>query len=446
MDATPSPFQAAPEPVVTILPNGLKVVATPLPHLSLTSVALFVRVGSRFETPSDSGLSHLLEHVLFRGSAAYPDTYGLNTAIEAVGTGLDAATSRDFTTFEATCLPTRVDQMLTILGDMITRPRFLGVDVERRIITEELQDELDQKGRDVDPDNLSKMSLFAGSSMGLKVGGLLSRVQRFDAEDCRRWHARHYTARNMVLAVTGPIEPAAIAKSAEAALGALPEGMLNVPPPPKIRSDLPAFEYTQHTGSQADVLLSWVLPAEDHADWPALSLAHRVLDDGTCARLRHRIVDQLGLAYHASADLETYDGLSILTIATQTRHSQVVPVVDAMMAVVEELSNDLVSDTELERMRSRLALELGAVRDSPSSTGYWHGLHHLYDAADGLASRWRRAFAVTPATLLGAVRTHLELRRAQLVVVGDVDPVGRATLRRRILARRGERSEPQTPQ
>ncbi len=433
---------ASPEPVVTTLESGLKVVTTVLPHLSLTSVALFVRVGSRFESPAESGLSHLLEHVLFRGSERFPDTYTLNTAIETVGTGLDAATSRDFTTFEATCLPERMPQMLDILGDMIARPRFLGVDVERRIITEELQDELDQKGRDIDPDNLSKMSLFSGSSMGQKVGGLLARVQRFDEADCRRWHARHYCARNMVLAVTGPVDPETVQMAATRAFAALSPGELVIPALARVRPDLPAFEFTRHTGSQADVLLSWVLPAEDHADWAALSIAHRILDDGTCARLRHRIVDQLGLAYHASAELETYDGLSILTIATQTRHNQVIPVVDAMFAVVEDLAREPVPASELARMRIRLALELGAVRDSASATGYWNGLHQLYDAADGLASRWRRAVSVTAEGLRESVRRHLDLRSAQLVVVGDLGPVEKATLRRRMMARRGERPGP----
>ncbi len=430
----------SPEATIAVLDHGLKVVTTVLPHLSLTSVALFVRVGSRFESPADSGLSHLLEHVLFRGSELYPDTYTLNTAIERVGTGLDAATSRDFTTFEATCLPERMPQMLKILGDMIARPRFVGVDIERRIITEELQDELDQKGRDVDPDNLSKMSLFSGSSMGQKVGGVLARVQRFDEADCRRWHARHYCARNMVLAITGPVDPETVRHAAAEAFATLSEGEIAVPGPARVRSDLPAFEFTRHTGSQADVLLSWVLPAEDHEDWAALSIAHRILDDGTCARLRHRIVDQLGLAYHASAELETYDGLSILTIATQTRHNQVIPVVDAMFAVVDELAKEPVPITELARMRTRLALELGAVRDSASATGYWNGLHQLYDAADGLASRWRRAIAVTADSLRDAVCKHLDLRLAQLVVVGDLGPVEKATLRRRMMARRGDRA------
>jgi len=422
------------EPSHFTLENGLPVVFTPLPHLSLTSIVLFVRVGSRFETPADSGLSHLLEHVLFRGSERYPDTYTLNTALEGVGSGLDAATSRDFTTFEATCLPSNVEEMLLILGDMLTRPLLSGVDVEQRIITEELQDEIDAKGRDIDPDNLSKMTMFAGSSMALKVGGVLARIQRFTEDDCRRWHRHFYTATNMVLAISGPITLDQARQAATSAFGELPSGELLSPSPVIVRPNLPAFEFTKHTASQTEIHLSWILPPEDHPDFPSLAVIHRLLDDGTCARLRHRIVDQLGLAYHAAADLETYDGHTILTITTQTqtqtKRAKVAELVEAMFEVVGDLMRSPVSDGELARAFGRLALELGSVRDSPSATSYWNGLQKLYPAADGLAGRLTRAYSVTPEMLQSNARKHLDADHCQLTVVGDLFPLESAQLRR----------------
>lgn len=425
-----------PTPLHFSLDNGLKVAFTPLPHLSLTSIVLFVKVGSRFETPADSGLSHLLEHVLFRGSRLYPDTYSLNTALESVGSGLDAATSRDFTTFEATCLPDKVSEMLAILGDMITNPTLEGVDVEQRIITEELQDEIDHKGRDIDPDNLSKMTMFAGSSMALKVGGVLARIQRFTIEDCRRWHRRFYRADNMALAISGPITLEDAKSAVAQAFSALPAGPGGgeVPPPIAVRPNLPAFELVKHTASQTEIHLAWILPPEDHADFPALSMIHRLLDDGTCARLRHRIVDQLGLAYHAAADLETYDGHSVLTVTTQTqtqtKKPKVFELVESIFDVVAELMKTPVGRDEVERATRRLALELGSVRDSPSATSYWHGLQRIYPRIDDLDSRMRRALSVTPEGLREAARRHLDADHCQLTVVGELFPLESSQLRR----------------
>ena len=429
-----------PDPQIETLENGLDVVAVRLPHLHLASIVLFVRVGSRFETKEDNGLSHLLEHVLFRGCGAYPDTYALNAALETIGTGLDAATSRDFTTFEATCLPERVGDMLAIVGAMMTQPTLddTGVDVEQRIITEELQDEIDAKGKDIDVDNLAKMKMFPAHPIGLKVGGTLSRIAKLTAKDCRRWFEHHYTGANMVLAVTGPIDPETVFQAARTALGGRPRGERLATTVPRARTDLPALEFVRNSGSQVDVELTWALPAENHADWPALLLVQRLLDDGTCARLRHRVVDQLGLAYHAGAELEVYDQLSVLTVASQTRPSQVVALVDAVLDTIDTLGRDAVPDAELERMRSRLALELGSAVDSPASTAYWFGLERLYPAADSLAARHRRAMAVTPGEIRAAIAKHLDRQKCQLTVVGELEPVERATLRRRLHAEPGD--------
>ena len=427
--ATPT---VLPEPRLARLDNGLRVLVTTQPHLSLVSMILLVRVGSRYEDPIDNGLSHLLEHVLFRGCAAYPDTHSLNAAIESVGTALDAATAPDYTTFEAVCLPERLPAMLSIIGAMIGEPNFTGIDVEQRIIAEELQDEIDSSGRDVDPDNLAKMKLFPGTSMGLKVGGTLAGIKRFGEADCRRWYARFYGAANMVLSIAGPIGLEDALASAAKAFGQLPVGELQLAKPASSRGDLPAFEFTRHSGSQADLQLSWVLPPESHPDWAALLLAQRLLDDGTCARLRHRVVDQLGLAYHAGADLEVYDGLSIFTVATQTRPNQAVQVLDAIHAVLDELASAPAAETELARMRSRIELEIAGLRDSCGQAAYWHGLAELHPGTAAIASRWSRTLAVTPEDLMQAVRTHLDRKRVQLTAVGELEPVWRAALRHRI--------------
>jgi predicted Zn-dependent peptidase len=425
-----------PRPAVDVgaLDNGLDVVVVPLPHLHVASVVLFVRVGSRFETPATNGLSHLLEHVLFRGCETYPDTYALNSAIERVASGIDAATSRDFTTFEASCVPQRVPDVLALMGAMFSAPCLRAEDlaIEQRIIHEELQDELDARGRDIDVDNIAKRLLFGESSIGLKVGGPLSRVRQFTVDDLRAWFARHYVALNMVLVVSGPVEPAATRAAAALTFGALPAGGPAAPTPAPVVASLPEFHHTPHDGSQVDVQLQWVLPPEGDPDWPALSMIQRLLDDGTCARLRHRLVDQLGLAYHASADLESHDGLSILSLHTQTRQAQVVAAVDAMLAIVDELAASPPSADEFERVRGRLALELSSVRDSTSATAFWFGLERLLPGLDGLAVRLARAAAVGAEAIPEAAARHLGRASLLLTVVGDLDPVVRAALRRRV--------------
>jgi len=414
------------------LPNGLQVICAPLEHLHTAHVIVFVRVGSRFEGPDDGGLSHLLEHVLFRGCEAYPSTWALNTAFESCSSGLDAATSRDYTTFEASCEPGAIPRVLELIGAMLSAPLFADVELEKQVIAEELQDELDGSGRDVDVDNIAKMAMFPGPGFGAKIGGRLERVARLQEADCRRWFEAFYGASNIVVSVAGPIDPELVFTAAAATLGALRPGGRRHPPAPVRRRDLPALVHAPNTGSQAEVQLAWASVPEDHPDWPALLMAQRVLDDGSCARLRHRVVDQLGLAYHASAELEAYCDLTVLSVETQTRHGGLLRAVDALLEVVRGLREAPVPDVEFARVRGRLAFELASVRDSPGNVAYWFGLQNLYAGADGLESRARRIAQVTSGAVHEACRRHLDERQLQLTVVGDLDPLDRAALRRRV--------------
>lgn len=414
------------------LGNGLRGVCVPLPHLHTAHVLLFVRVGSRLESAEESGLSHLLEHVIFRGSESHPTTFALNSAFEACSTGLDAATSRDFTTFEASCAPRNVGALLELLGAMMAAPTFADVEVEQQVIAEELQDELDGAGRDVDVDNIGKQALFPGAGLGAKIGGRLERIARHTEADCRRWFERHYVGANMVVAVAGPVAPEATLDAIERSLGGLPAGERVALPPAVVRPDLPALEYARHAGSQTDVQLAWPLVAEGHPDWPALFMAQRLLDDGSCARLRHRVVDQLGLAYHAGADLEVYADVSVLVVETQTRHSSTIRAVDALLEVVAGLATEEIGDAEFARVRSRMGFELTTVRDAPAGAAYWFGLQELNEGADSPEVRAARLARVEPPEIRAACARHLRAEGVQLTVVGDLSPLERAALRRRL--------------
>lgn len=421
-----------PSPHRRTLGNGMEVIVSPMPHLHVAAVSVFVRVGSRYETAADNGLSHLLEHVLFRGCDAYPTSWELNVAAERLTPGLGGATYRDFSAFDATCAPHQAGEVLALLGAMLSRPRFDGVDLERRVILEEIADEVDERGRDIDVDNLAKRALFPGDSIAFKIGGTPKRLADFTEADCRRWHAEHYVGRNMVVVVAGPVEVGAVFAAAEEAFGAMPPGVRKPGPLPTVRPDLPAFEYTQATGSQTAIQLAWVVPGESSDDWTALLAAQRLLDDGSCARLRHTIVDERCLAYDVSVDLEAYEGLSLMALEATVSHKNAIAVVDGMVEILASLVTDPPSDDEWARMQSRYAFELRSTVDSPAAVCSWIGLERLQTPHASIADRHDRMVALDRAAVARAASRYLSPSRAQLTVVGDLDALSRTALRRRL--------------
>ncbi|MCA9526594.1 MAG: insulinase family protein, partial [Myxococcales bacterium] len=191
------------------LENGLLVVALQRPgDTALLNVD--VRVGSRFESRGDHGLSHFLEHMIFQGSASVPEPAEVNRRAERMGAAFDAWTARDSSRYSHWLDPKRLPDSAALLADLLHRPVFAELESERAIIVEESLDEFDEDGRLVDADTIARRALWPHSPLGQNVIGAQENLKRFSREDLHRHHARYFGARNMVLTIAGPDDPQAL--------------------------------------------------------------------------------------------------------------------------------------------------------------------------------------------------------------------------------------------
>ena len=206
------------------LSNGLRVVTVELPHLHVGMIAAYVRAGSRHEDPARNGVSHFLEHLFFRGSEGYPDGRTMNALVEDCGGSLNGVTTRDHGYYFSPVHPERLETPIAVLGDMLARPLFKEIELEREVILEEILDEVDEKGRDIDIDNLAKRALFPGHPLGLKIGGTRETVMALTEKHLRAQHAKAYGARNLVLAAAGPLRHDRVLELAEKHFSSLRPG------------------------------------------------------------------------------------------------------------------------------------------------------------------------------------------------------------------------------
>src|SRR6476659_7953404 len=153
------------------LSNGLRLLTIQTPHLHTASVCLYVRAGSRYETLATNGLSHFLEHMLFRGSGRYPSSFALNLAIEELGGTLYAETGRDYSLYQISLHPESLVAGLELFGEIFRTPTFSEIDVERRIILEELLEDQDEKGRLVNIDDIARQLVWPGHPLGYRITG-----------------------------------------------------------------------------------------------------------------------------------------------------------------------------------------------------------------------------------------------------------------------------------
>lgn len=412
------------------LPNGLCVITVPQPQLHSVSVAVLVKVGARHETTRDNGISHLLEHMLFRGSARYPSAYALNRAIEELGGTLHGATHADFTLFEVTLPPGNVQNGIQILGELFARPSFTELTVEKRIVREEILEYLDDQGREVDPDNLSRQLMFGSHPLGMTITGNLENLDHFEVKDLHTHMRRHYVASNMVLCVAGAVDERAVLRSALQHFGGLPMGSPStVVPAPSARSS-ERLRTVASQGSQTDVRLSFPTFGTNDPRYLALELLVRVIDDGMSTRLHRRICEELGLAYEVFASLEPYEEAGVLDVGAAVEHSKTPVFVRAALGLLDELRSRSVGKQELEKAKRRYQWQLEAILDDAQALGAHYGQRALLGQEGHIGALREQIASVTASEVRAVAREVLCRDGLHLVTVGMIDRAQRKSVRR----------------
>jgi predicted Zn-dependent peptidase len=392
-------------------------------------VALYVRAGSRHETPATNGIGHFLEHLFFRGSERYPDTVAMNALVEAAGGSLNGMTARDHGCYYTPLHGDELATGLAVLGDILRRPLLRDLDVEREIILEEILDEVDARGRDIDPDNLSKRLAFAGHPLGLKIGGTPRTVRALTARQVREHHRRFYVGANLVLCVAGPVREEQVVALAEEHLGALPRGKRSVDVPPPPWPEGPRLELVAHDDAQSELSLAFPCPPEWHPDYPAHLVIRRVLDDGLSSRLPFEVVERQGLAYSLHAGIDTFSDAGLFVVDGACAPRKLSRLVEEVLKVLSGLVEKPLPEEELLRVQRRHRTTLAFSLDSAAELAGWYGSGELLEAPESFEERCRRVEQVSTADVQRVARATFTRANLLGVFVGPSGARARARLR-----------------
>ena len=415
-----------------VLPNGVKVVSTRTPGLHSAMLAVYVRAGSRHETPEVNGVSHFLEHLLFRGSEGYPDTLAMNATVEAAGGSLNALTARDHSCYYTPIHPSALETGIAVLGDLIRRPLFRDMDVERQVILEEILDEVDSGGRDIDPDNLAKRLVFGLHPLGFKIAGTPRTIRALRERDVRAHHARLYTGANVVLAAAGPGPFEEVLAIAERQFGGIPRGDASRARPAPSWPRGPLYKAVAREDAQVEFTLAFPSVPEQHPDYPAALCLRRLLDDGLSSRLPYEIVERLGLAYAVHSSLETFEDLGVLSLEGACSPAKLGRVVGELLAVLARICDEPVPAEELERGQRRHRMSLTFALDNPYELVGWFGTGEVLGTPESLEQRCRRVESVTPADVRRVARATFRRKNLVAVAVGPGGGSLRRSLRRAV--------------
>jgi predicted Zn-dependent peptidase len=401
------------------LPHGLQVVTIQRPHLHRSVVSTYVDVGSRNETPSTNGLSHFLEHMLFRGTTRYPSAFALNDAIERLGGTLAAATHGDYTLFDMGVPPEAVESACALLGSIFTKPVFSQIDAEKGIVREEILETLDDDLCEANADNLSRMQVFGNHPLGYPITGTLANIERFRERDLRVHLARYYRGGNMVVSVCSPLPHRTVQRAIERGFAELPAGHAIPARAAMVTQQRARIRMHQIAGAQTIVRLAFPTPGSDSPIARAVEVLMRVLDDGMSTRLHRRICDELGLAYEVSAGAELFRDVGVMDVASSVAHGSVGRLTSEVLAMLGDLATDGPSRTELQKAQHRFAFDLAAMDDDPRGLADYYATGALWGRVHDIAHRRREVLALTTDDLRRAARLVFTPSRVNITTVGS---------------------------
>lgn len=405
------------------LPNGLRLVTVEMPHLHSVEMVCHVGVGGRHEHAGNAGISHFLEHMLFRGTSDHPTGLALETAFEALGGTANAATDGETTCYHSRLHPDRVAEGAALFASLLRRPLLGDLDIERRIILEEALEDINEAGEQINPENLTSALLWPDHPLSLPTVGTRVSVQSLTREALWQHLDSWYVPGNTVVAVAGRVTRADALAAVAAAFGDWQGGTVpETQPAPPPFADGPQSVWTRDATSQVHMQLAFRVPGRRDGSMAALRLLRRILSGSSSARLMLRLREQLGLTYHAEANLGLYDDCGTFSIDLAVAPASLLQALQEVLQIVTDLREVPAGEEERQRAVRSFLYEQEFSRDQADSRAGRFGWGELVGYPLTLAEECRQIQALTAAELRA---TAAELFDPKALVLAFVGPFNR---------------------
>jgi predicted Zn-dependent peptidase len=399
------------------LANGVRVLTEHMPGVRSVSVGVWVLQGGAHEAPERMGESHLLEHMVFKGTERR-SPHEIALSLESLGGSLDAYTTREHTSFQARVLDAHLAEAMDVLADLVLRPllREADLELEREVVLEEIA-QVDDTPDDL-VFELHGEHLWRGHPYGHSILGTRETVSGLDAEALRALHAERYRGRSLVVAAAGNLRHEQVLERAEALFGGLASG----DPPPEVEA--PPAAATGKVSIHRDTAQTHLVtggPTVPHSDPRriALVLLSQAFGGGMSSRLFQRIREELALAYTVFSYQSFYTRSGHAGVYVGTRPGWEGRALDAVREEYARLASGGLGPDELEQTRQQVKGQIMLSLESTGARLYrlagfaLHGEPYL--DLDGLLAR---VDAVTRDEVAGAAAAFFDPDRQLVLTLG----------------------------
>ena len=420
----PAPGRDADTSLAT-LPNGVRVVTIAMPHLESASVSVFVRTGSQHESRSYNGISHLAEHMAFKGTESR-SCQQINLDAERLGAEANAHTDKDHTAYHLRGLAQHAGRFVQMLADIVQHGTFPESELERE------REVLLQEYIEEDDDAFSAAyRLFDRLSYGTHalaqpVIGTRRNIERLTRDELLAYVRRQYTGANVIVGVAGNVDAGAFVREVQAAFGDMPRGSEHVVPPPAWHG---GFGARRMAGvSQSHVVLGFATPPLTDEACHASVVAATLLGEGMSSPLMDEIRERRGLVYYAACSADLRDIAGQFVIEASLAPAKVQEFATEVTRLLRAHA-DSIDPLHLERARNQIAVRRLEVEERP--------FRRIEEAVQDVFALGRvrsrvevmeRVRAVTPQAVREAFECMLA-SRASVAMAGRVPQTAQASWR-----------------
>ncbi|PLX78476.1 MAG: insulinase family protein [Desulfuromonas sp.] len=402
------------------LANGLRLVTVDMPHLHSVEMVCYIGAGARHESHRHSGISHFLEHMLFRGNDLHPSSLALERAFEAVGGAVNAATDSETTCYFSRLHPDALAEGTKLFAALLRTPHWNDIDIERRVILEEALEDLSESGEMINPDVLTNRLFWPGHPLSEPTVGRSDSLANIDRSALAAYHHQHYVPSNTVVTMAGRI-------SHEQALAAIGSGFSDwtgeKPAPPLAAPELPegghpASVWVSDSCSQVSLQLAVQLPGRRNDDAFPMRIWRRILSWGGASRLMLKLREELGLTYHVEANLSLLDEVGCLTIDLALQPDSLAVVVEEVLKQLSIMVREAVQEEELQRVKRNFRFDIDYSRDHAEDLAVRYGWGQLVGYVRTLEDELADIDSITSSDLQRVAERCLVPGRVAMAVVG----------------------------
>ena len=403
-------------------PNGLRLITVPMEHTKSVTVLVLVATGSRYESKDINGISHFLEHLMFKGTAKRPGSLDISQELDSIGAEYNAFTTKEFTGYYVKCAADKADIALDVISDIFQNSKFdeKEMDKERGPIKEEINMYVDYPPRHIA--DIFETLMYGDQPLGWNIAGDKENIDKMKHANLLEYFKTHYFAKNTLIAVAGNVETGEIKEKVEKYFNNVREHERTEPAVFKGEQKEPGLVVEFKKSDQTHINIGFIGYSRFHPKYEALELLAIILGGGMSSRLFVEIRENRGLAYRVRTGVTAYNETGNIVTYAGLNNANLTEGLKVILAEHKKLTQEPVSEKELKRVKDQIrgsfVIGLEQSDDMASFYGEQELLEHKIETPE---ERLAKITAVTREDILEVARDLFTPDKLNLAIIGPLE-------------------------